>query len=517
MMQQLSPDTWLMPDSLQVEVLLTALSSELSALSAPEYSATVVYADSFDWRLFQQGFILHCHGQAWTLYHGDSGAVTVQLGGPELKRSCFAHDFPSGLLREQLEPLLAIRCLLPLARVHMTGRQVRLLNRDEKTVARIVFEEQCLSADKPVVRMLRLFCVRGYDQELASVRRILSENGVSLPVSPLISFEEGCKEVGRWPLDYSSKFDLQLDAGITAGQAMVRIYQHLLTAVIRNVPGVLEDLDTEFLHDFRVAIRRIRSGLSLVKNVLPPAIVNSFKNDISQLGSITGPTRDLDVYLLKQGNYLARLPATLQPGLATFFAGLVVQRQVEHKKMVRALRSKKSRAILNTWKRYFASNNRGTGSADGMAAGELAGQIILRRFKRVMRDGKALDAATPDPEIHRLRIQCKKLRYAIEFFGSLYPAEKIQQVVRQLKKLQDILGTFNDLSVQQQMVSHTLDGLRGSRPNNDLVAALGALMQSLYQEQQKLRGNFSEAFTQFSDPSNTALFNGLFRINQETL
>jgi len=516
-MQQPGTDTWFLPDSLQIDVLLSALARELGAVAAPEYSATVVYADSFDWRLFQQGYILHCHDRAWTLYHGDSGAVTVQQGGPELKRSCFARDFPPGYLREQLEPLLAVRCLLPLATVQVAGRQVRLLNRDEKTVARIVFEEQRLAAAGPVFRMLRLFCIRGYDQELASVRRILAENGVNLPASPLIGFEEGCKAVGRRPLDYSSKFVMELDANNTAGQAMARIYGHLLTAVSRNIPGVLEDLDTEFLHDFRVGIRRIRSGLSLVKNVLPTSIADAFKKDIGLLGSITGPTRDLDVYLLKKDSYLARLPASLQPGLASFFADLVVQRRAEHGKMVRALRSKKSRTILNTWKRYFASKGREPGPSDGMAAKELAGKIIFRRFKRVMRDGKALDAATPDPEIHRLRIQCKKLRYALEFFSSLYPAAAIQLAVRQLKRLQDILGTFNDLSVQQQMLRHTLDGLRGARRNNELVAALGALMQSLFQEQQKLRGCFAEAFTPFSDPENTALFHELFRSKQEIL
>src|SRR5665647_728325 len=158
-MHQPGTDTWFLPDSLQVDVLLSALARELGAVAAPEYSATVVYTDSFDWRLFQQGYILHCHDRAWTLYHGDSGAVTVQQGGPELKRSCFARDFPPGYLREQLEPLLAVRCLLPLATVQVTGRQVRLLNRDEKTVARIVFEEQRLSAAGPVFRMLRLFCI----------------------------------------------------------------------------------------------------------------------------------------------------------------------------------------------------------------------------------------------------------------------------------------------------------------------------------------------------------------------
>lgn len=511
-MQPVGADTWLIPDSLQAPVLLSALAREFGTIAAPEYAATVVYADSFDWRLFQQGYILHCHGRAWTLYHDESGEITVQQGGPELKRSCFARDFPPGKLRELLEPLLAIRCLLPLATVTLTGHQVRLLNRDQKTVARLVFEEQRPVATGSVFRLLRLFEIRGYEQELATVYRILEEQGVNTPASPLLGFEEGCKTAGHWPLDYSSKFTIQLDTGCTAREAMVRIYQQLLAAINRNIAGTLGDLDPEFLHDFRVAIRRTRSGLSLVKNVLALAAVNAFTKDFGFLGSLTGPTRDLDVYLLNQADYLARLPAALQPGLRIFFADLAIRRQIEHKKMARALQSKKSRAILNRWQRYLASDEREPGSKAGMAVGKLAGRVIFRRFKRVMQDGQALDAATPDQEIHRLRIQCKKLRYAIEFFSSLYPAEEVQQIVRQLKKLQDILGAFNDLSIQQQMLRRSLEGLRtGSSRNLELAAALGGLLQSLFHEQQGLREHFAEAFTQFSDPANTALFHKLFR------
>jgi CHAD domain-containing protein len=90
-------------------------------------------------------------------------------------------------------------------------------------------------------------------------------------------------------------------------------------------------------------------------------------------------------------------------------------------------------------------------------------------------------------------------------------------VVRQLKKLQDILGSFNDLSVQQEMLRLTLEELRaGSRRNLELAAALGGLMQSLYQEQLELRRHFAEAFDQFSDPATTALFHELFRKKQES-
>jgi len=515
-MQPPGADTWHLPDALQVEAILSALSAEFGHIAAPEYAATVMYADSFDWRLYQQGFLLHCHGQAWTLYHGDSSEVTVQQGGPELKRACFAQDFPPGPLREILQPILGIRCLLPMATVRLRGRQVRLLNRDEKTVARLVVETQQAMHSTSVFRLIRLFAVRGYDRELLHIRRILAENGVQQPASPMIGFTEGCRESGRRPLDYSSKFSLQLDPADTARQAMARIYQVLLDSIERNIPGVLEDWDSEFLHDLRVAIRRTRSGLSLVTKVLPDAMAQRFKSSFGLLGRVTGPTRDLDVYLLNRDAYLDRLPPALRPGLELYFADLARRRQIEQKRLVRALRSKKSKAVLSAWRRSLHRPDRHPAPHAAMPVRELAGRIIAKRFKRVLRDGSGLHAVTPDAEVHLLRIQCKKLRYAIEFFSSLYPKDEIHLVVRQLKRLQDILGSFNDLSVQQEMLRRTLaeQGCE-SRHNALWAAALGALMQSLYEEQEALRDHFTEAFEQFSDPATIALFHDLFRKKQE--
>jgi len=514
-MHQPGADTWYLPDGLRAEALFSALTAEFGLDVAPAYAATVVYADSFDWRLYQQGYLLHCHGRCWTLYHGDSGEITVQQGGPELQGSCAARDFPPGQLRELLEPLLSVRCLLPLAPVSLSGRQIRLLNRDEKTVARMVVETQQPTGKGVAFRLVRLFGIRGYDHEQTRIRHILEEQGVRETASPLIGFEEGCLALGRRPLDYSSKFVLELDDASTARQAMARVYQTLLDNILRNIPGVLAGWDSEFLHDLRVAIRRTRSGLSLVKQVLPEETVDRFSREFGRLGSLTGPTRDLDVYLLNQDAYLNRLPPALRPGLQIFFADLGRRRQIEQKKLARALRAKKNRAVLTAWHRALKSRDRQPAPLAGIPVKELGRKIILKRCKRVLRDGRALNADSPDTEVHRLRIQCKKLRYALEFFSSLFPKQEMQTLIRHLKKLQDILGGFNDLSVQQEMLRLTLRDLRtGSRRNPELTAALGGLMQSLYQEQQELRTHFTEAFSQFGDPETTALFHELFRHDQ---
>jgi CHAD domain-containing protein len=510
-MEQPGADTWYLPDTLQVDALLSALMAEFGCIRGPEYAARVIYADTFDWRLYQQGYLLHCHGSSWTLYHGDSGEITLQQGGPELRTPCLAHDFPPGALRDLLQPILGVRCLLPLASVALKGCQIRLLNRDDKTVGRMVIETQQPTEQQTVFRLARLFPVRGYTQELARARRILEEQGVCRPASPLTGFLEACRSVGRQPLDYSSKFTLELDPASTARQAMTRIYQALLDVINRNIPGVVGDWDSEFLHDLRVALRRTRSGLSLVKKVLPDPVVERFKREFGRLGTLTGPTRDLDVYLLNQDAYLNRLVPALQPGLHPFFAELSRQRQLEQKKLVRGLKAKKIRALLLAWHRCLHSADLQPTPLADMGVKVLASRIILRRYKRVLRDGGALDAATPDGEVHRVRIECKKLRYAIEFFSSLYPREDIQVVVRHLKKLQDILGSFNDLSVQQDLLRRTLDNLpTGSQRNLALASALGGLMQCLFQEQQDLRAHFAEAFAQFRDQETTSLFHDLF-------
>jgi len=513
------PGTWLLPGLMLTDALLTALAAEFELKIAPESGAMAVYADSFDWRLYQRGYLLYCHGGAcWTLYHADSGETTIQQRGPELHTSCSVLDFPPGGLRALLEPVLGIRCLLPLAAVHLHSRPICLLNRDKKTVARIVIETQQPATTNGGRRycLFHLFGIRGYEDAQAGVRRILAEAGVTETVSPLIGFTEACLAKGRRPLDYSPKFTLELGGDETAHEAMARVYQTLLDAITRNIPGVLADHDPEFLHDLRVAIRRTRSGLSLVKRVLPDAVSNRFSRLFRRLGTLTGPTRDLDVYLLAYEDYLKRLPPSLWPGLQEFFATLRRKRQLEQKKLARVLRTKKNEAIFNAWQRAFTRHYRQPADLADLPARALASRIILKRYKRVMRDGQFLDVATPDTDVHRVRIQCKKLRYAMEFFGSLYPKQELQTLHRQLKKLQEILGCFNDLSVQQEMLHQSLNNLPTASPGNlDQAAALGGLLQSLFQEQQSLRTHFAETFAQFSNQKTAALFHELFRTRLE--
>ena len=65
-----------------------------------------------------------------------------------------------------------------------------------------------------------------------------------------------------------------------------------------------------------------------------------------------------------------------------------------------------------------------------------------------MTQGRAITDGSPPEEYHELRKTCKKLRYLVEFFRSLFPRREMGRVITALKLLQDNLGEYQDLYVQ---------------------------------------------------------------------
>ena len=509
-MCQAPEDTWIVPETLSKSTLEAMLAQHYHVEAMPEYRATVTYMDTFDWRLYQAGMLLHMHRRSWSLYE-KGGELTLLKQGPLCKKSCLIDAFPEGVMRTALEPVIGIRALLPLAKVDLQGQQLQLRNSDGKIVLRLVLEEQRLSEDEQAFRMARIFPLRGYDEELAAVRALLQQEGIVQPVSPLAGFEAGCLAVGRRPLDYSSKFSLELKPQMSAKEAMQQVYLQLLGVMRRNLPGAIEDLDSEFLHDLRVAVRRTRSALSQTKGVFAAGAIKPFRDGFAELGRVTGPTRDLDVYLLTEAAYLARLQPQLRPGLEAYFADISRQRRKAQRSLARFLRSNKLEQFLTDWDRFLNAEIQANGPLADKSIGAVASRIIRKRSKRVLADGHNLSAATPDAEVHQLRIECKKLRYSMEFFSSLYPQDIFSQLLKPLKAVQAILGSFNDLSVQQELLLETIAAMQTHKGvDTEQASALGALMQSLYEEQQPLRDHFAEVFATMSSEAQLELIASLF-------
>ena len=143
-------------------------------------------------------------------------------------------------------------------------------------------------------------------------------------------------------------------------------------------------------------------------------------------------------------------------------------------------------------------------------------RLILKRYDKVCKIAREIDSQTEDSAIHQLRINCKKLRYLMEFFAPLFPEEEMKSLVKALKMLQDNLGNFNDYSVQQNFLRHILSDKMADFGNAELQIAesVGALTAILYRLQQKERRQVMKNFVRFDSGQTRAMFSQLFHTQQ---
>ncbi|MGB3096734.1 MAG: CHAD domain-containing protein, partial [Candidatus Deferrimicrobiaceae bacterium] len=164
---------------------------------------------------------------------------------------------------------------------------------------------------------------------------------------------EALKAADKKPGDYSSKVTIRLDPGMRSDEAAKIIMRFLLRIIRINEPHIRKDLDTEFLHDFRVAIRRTRSALGQMKKVFPLEITARFRKDLSYVGKISNALRDLDVYLLNEEGYKAMLPESLRADIDPLFAHLREKRSNAFQDVIRNLESDRYRIILDGWDTFL--------------------------------------------------------------------------------------------------------------------------------------------------------------------
>ncbi len=509
-MQPLRQLAWTLPEHFILSDFHSALNDTFDLKPGRTSKHNRSWYDTFDWRLFRNKRLLTREGTRWVLYdfHGN----TLQSLSSRRKTCRFFRDFPDSSLRDALRKLLDVRALSELGAEEVQSTELCILNRDKKIVAFLELQTSINRDSGQRLHTVRLQEVRGYSKWFRQTADFLQRFGVRKQAGPDENLRFLVQGSGREPLDYSSGYNVPLEPQMTGIEAVCHIYRSLLESMHRNEQGVIEDLDTEFLHDLRVAVRRTRSALALIKDVLAPEVSDRFKKEFRYIGRITGPVRDLDVYLLSEDDYKARLPERLQEGLGYFFEDLAARRKREQRTLVHSLHGSRYKQILADWQQILdLQAELPAGKKGELPIGVLAGKIIHKRFRRILRDGRKIHPGTPDSELHRLRIEGKKLRYCLEFFASLYDREQMKQLIRQLKILQNNLGDFNDLSVQQEMLAGYLSQIRpGTRKSRELAAAIGGLMTDLADRHRQVRTHFEETFAHFAGKKNLALYHSLF-------
>ena len=493
-----------------VEALLSE--THLLVIENPISTTWVIY-DTFDWRLYNRTLMLRRSGNTFMLAPLEGGEILV--GEVDGQLPSFSWEFPAGDLQAKLEPILQERALLELARVQVEETSIRILNKEEKTVARLIYAEICAdrsNGNELPVSYLSLQALRGYDKQ---ARRVGDLFGFAETVSSLEAgiLGDALEGAGVVPNNYSSQLEVQLDPDMRADEATKKILRRLLETMRANEAGIRADTDTEFLHDYRVAVRRTRAALSQISGVFPQDIVERYKQDFRSLGSLTSELRDLDVYLLAEQDYRAMLPDSLRDDIAPLFDLLRRQRVQALERVIQGLDGRRYEEFITDWEAFISQPVKDEASAPnaGTPIIDLARKRIYQRYKRIVRDGNTILEHTEDELLHALRLECKKLRYLLEFFANLFPSDEIASMISQLKRLQDNLGEFTDLSVQQEFLLMMAEGLDISdAPARRALVATGYLVETMARRQEDVKAHFAEIFTEFASSYHQRQFRKLF-------
>ncbi len=504
------------------DLRLAALAALSQAFTVtPEASAPAArrrtWLDTFDWRLYRAGLMLEFEqarrGGRLLLSRADGTPQAEQLvtGWPPRRP---ALDLPPGPVRDRIMVLISPRALLPIVRAVSTARVARLLNDDGKTVARLVADHITVTAVAPGLAgagtttelplRLAVTAVRGYPAQARRASTLLAGvPGVSHASQSV--FTAALTALGRHPAEYTSGVDAEITASMPASVAVARLLLRLLDTLEQNVDGVLRDIDTEFLHDLRVAVRRTRSAIKLLGGVLPADLARYYGAEFKWLGDLTTPTRDLDVHLLGFGQMTAQLVAASPADLEPFRAFLVRRRAREFRRLAAALRGPRFRAITDDWRKALLEI-RDAGAAGQRrrqpTAAELALSTTERAFRRIVAQGTAITADSPPESLHDLRKRAKELRYLLEFFAPLHDPDAYRKVVGDLKLLQDGLGAFQDSQVQREEIHALADAMLAERaaPAATLLA-MGEIAAKLTLSQAEARADFARRFARFAGPA----------------
>jgi CHAD domain-containing protein len=251
--------------------------------------------------------------------------------------------------------------------------------------------------------------------------------------------------------------------------------------------------------------------LSLCKGVYGANDTARLKEAFAVIMKETNRLRDLDVYLLDREHFFTLLPESLHAGLHIMFDAFREERRALHAHVAAWLKSAEYADTMEELATQFQTAQQ---LEPGTCASEptlpFARHVIWKRYRKVRAFTDKLTAVTPDEQVHRLRIHCKKLCYLIEFFTPLFPKKPMRQLIKALKRLQNNLGRFNDCAVQQESLQIFLqDYAQHHAQSLKLAESIGALVAVLHQQQVAERLQVEKNLRAFSSEDTEALFMAL--------
>lgn len=504
---------FLVPEGRRFAGLLGALRRAGYATGPGEGAGSLaLLVDTQDGRLNRAGLRLAVRtAGGFTLWHLDSpaGDAFAPFPGDPGARS---FDSQVAELPEEIRAGTRGRLLLPLVRLRLSTSRAAL---GGPAGARFELRWESFSAApprgeaparKPRMTLLTVRLAAGEPNELLHLSTYLRDRLGLLPerrdAASLGLADLGLPEPGA-PAPEATRL-LPADSLAVAGR---KIVSQQVWKVRANTAGTLDDVDPEFLHDLRVATRRLRSALRLLGPALGERRTESLRIELGWIGQLLGAVRDLDVFILNLKDQSERLGESGR--IATLLAAELSRRRApEFEALEAGLRSRRHARLMDRLESLATSPPpRRPRGPQGQPLSSAAPELVGRAQKRVLRLGRAIGPASPVTDLHRLRILIKRLRYTCEFFRDAFPAGEgeaapLDGYIGAMVAFQDCLGEHQDAVVAMRRVEALAkEMVAGGALAPERLMDLGALVQVQREIAADRRAKLARLWARFDRPS----------------
>ncbi|MFT3853416.1 MAG: CHAD domain-containing protein [Ilumatobacteraceae bacterium] len=424
-------------------------------------------------------------------------------------------DLPAGPLRARVAAALDVRALLAVLQIRSVEREVVRYDGRRKEVLRATLVESAVAApgDVPVTPapMLVVEALAGYAKPAATLAETLADAGAVRLDDDLV--ELAASAAGVDLAGFSVSPTVPLDPAMPALDGWCAVLANLAATARANWSGTLAQIDTEFLHELRVAVRRTRSIVGHGRGVIPDDVLAPAASAFAEIGAVTGPARDFDVQLLDFPAQVARLGTSAATDLDPVHAVLVERHRAAHAALDTELTAPAIVAMLDRWQAWLADparpGDRGSAPLADAPLGAVVAKRLRKAHRRVIADGRAITADSEPEALHDLRKQAKKLRYLLECFASVLPSDERKQFVKALKVLQDNLGEHQDAAVHVDELRAVGEDVHRAGAPAATMFALGELRAQIDAQCSRSRDEFAERFAEFDTKETRRAFKAM--------
>jgi len=236
----------------------------------------------------------------------------------------------------------------------------------------------------------------------------------------------------------------------TLAEALQMLIWSCLTHLQGNLRGAMTSDDAEYLHQMRVALRRLRVVLRMAEKFRADESLGTLSADVAALCVALGKIREWDVFIAETVQPMcARLAG--HAGLQALLAISERQRAACYAELRGAQQAHELQRLILRFALWMNGAYWQPSQESAVPLQDFAARRLRRLARRFAQSGRQLDSLD-DARLHALRIVAKKLRYSAEFFAALYDKKKTGSFLAALSEVQDVLGQINDVAVAHRLL-----------------------------------------------------------------